>query len=189
MQEEQLAQGARAQPPLAPLAARLRRLNQRFEDKIVIHKMPRWAGLGALLFLYLLRVCFFAPGGFYVVTYALSLQLLYCIVLLITPLSDPTDDGLEGVALPSAGAGKDAEYKPFLPKVQEFKLWLVMFRMSVVCFLLTFFEIFDLPVYWPVLVIYFIALFVTQMSERIRHMMKHRYVPWNAGKPKFVAKD
>ena len=82
-----------------------------------------------------------------------------------------------------------SEHKPFIPKVGEFKVWRSMFRVVLIAFCLTFFSFFDLPVFWPILLLYFVMLFVTQMAGRIQHMMRHKYVPWNANKPKFVAKD
>lgn len=50
---------------------------------------------------------------------------------------------------------------------------------------MTFFTVFDVPVFWPVLVIYFIVIFVIQMKRQIKHMIKHRYVPISWGKKKY----
>ena len=180
---------------------------QMLEDRIVPWKLSRWGAFGFLLFLYFLRTFVFV-GGFYIVTYTMSIHLLYCLLILITPLNDPEhnddDDGLEGASLPSSGfavRGQEgeqqngnnnndaSEHKPFIPKVGEFKVWRSMFRVVVIAFCLTFFSFFDLPVFWPILLLYFVMLFVTQMAGRIQHMMRHKYVPWNANKPKFVAKD
>src|SRR3989338_9902291 len=131
----------------------------------------------------------------------MSIHLLYCLVVLITPLSDPenennNDDECEGSALPTSGFAvrgqqqqQPDEHKPFIPKVAEFKVWRSMFQVVVIAFFATFFSIFDLPVFWPILLLYFVLFFVTQMAGRIQHMMRHKYVPWNANKPKFVAKD
>ena len=41
--------------------------------------------------------------------------------------------------------------------------------------MMTFFEIFDVPVYWPILLLYFISLFLVTMKRQIRHMIRHRY--------------
>lgn len=45
----------------------------------------------------------------------------------------------------------------------------------MVAFGMTFFEFFDVPVYWPILLLYFLSLFVLTMKRQIRHMIKHRY--------------
>lgn len=54
---------------------------------------------------------------------------------------------------------------------------------------MTFFEVFNVPVFWPILVMYFIMLFVITMKRQLKHMMKHKYVPWTSGKKKFQGKD
>jgi hypothetical protein len=182
------------------LKIQFNRRYQQLQDHIVPWKFSRWGAFGFLLFLYFIRVFIFV-GGYYVVTYTMSIHLLYCLVVLITPLSDPdqednNNDDEGGSALPTSGFAvrgqqqqQQDEHKPFIPKVAEFKIWRSMFKVVVLGFLATFFSIFDLPVFWPILLLYFVLLFVTQMAGRIRHMMRHKYVPWNANKPKFVAKD
>jgi hypothetical protein len=54
---------------------------------------------------------------------------------------------------------------------------------------MTFFEIFNIPVFWPILLLYFIILLIVTMKRHIRHMIKHRYVPWSWGKIKYQGKD
>ncbi len=49
-------------------------------------------------------------------------------------------------------------------------------------FFLTFFEAVNIPVFWPILLIYFLALFVMTMKKQILHMIKHRYIPFSVGK-------
>jgi len=52
---------------------------------------------------------------------------------------------------------------------------------------LTFFSLFDVPVFWPILLIYFIVLFVLTMKRQIKHMLKHKYLPFSFGKKKYHA--
>lgn len=35
-------------------------------------------------------------------------------------------------------------------------------------FLMTFFSVFDVPVYWPILLMYFIVLFVLTMKRQVK---------------------
>ena len=37
---------------------------------------------------------------------------------------------------------------------------------------MTFFSVFNIPVFWPILLLYFIALFVLTMKRQIKHMIK-----------------
>ena len=57
---------------------------------------------------------------------------------------------------------------------------------AVVCAMaMTCFSIFDVPVFWPILLIYFCILFALTMKRQIKHMMKHRYLPFNLGKKRY----
>lgn len=51
-----------------------------------------------------------------------------------------------------------------------------------IAFLMTFFSLFDVPVFWPILLCYWIVLFVLTMKRQIMHMIKYKYVPFNIGK-------
>ena len=53
---------------------------------------------------------------------------------------------------------------------------------------MTFFKMFDIPVFWPILLLYFIALFVLTMKRQIKHMIKYKYVPFSLGKTKYAGK-
>jgi len=50
---------------------------------------------------------------------------------------------------------------------------------------LSLFKIFDVPVFWPILLLYFFALFFLTMKRQINHMRKHGYKPWSSGKKKY----
>ena len=52
-------------------------------------------------------------------------------------------------------------------------------------FFMTFFPIFDVPVFWPILVMYFCVLFFMTMKKQIAHMYKHKYIPFSFGKSKY----
>ncbi|KAH8054504.1 hypothetical protein JL722_8853 [Aureococcus anophagefferens] len=44
----------------------------------------------------------------------------------------------------------------------------------------------EIPVFWPILLIYFFALFFLTMKRQIKHMIKHKYVPWSWGKKSYL---
>lgn len=50
---------------------------------------------------------------------------------------------------------------------------------------MTFFPMFDIPVFWPILLMYWLMLFVLTMKRQIRHMIKHRYLPFTYGKQRY----
>lgn len=47
---------------------------------------------------------------------------------------------------------------------------------------MTFFTFFDVPVFWPILLMYWCILFVVTMKRQIKHMIKYRYIPFSWGK-------
>lgn len=47
---------------------------------------------------------------------------------------------------------------------------------------MTFFSVFDVPVFWPILLLYWCVLFFVTMKRQIRHMIKYRYIPFSFGK-------
>ena len=69
------------------------------------------------------------------------------------------------------------EFRPFNRRLPEFKFWYSGMKAIVLAAAMTFFGIFDVPVFWPILLGYFLVLFVMTMHQRIRHMWKHGYVP------------
>merc|ERR1712187_680697 len=94
----------------------------------------------------------------------------------VSPAVDPDEQG------PTLPMDDREEFRPFSRKLPEFKFWIAAFRAVVLCLLMTFFDVFDLPVFWPILLAYFILLVVLTLKDRVRHMIKHKYVPFSIGK-------
>lgn len=55
-------------------------------------------------------------------------------------------------------------------------------RAFCIAFVMTFFSIFDVPVFWPILLFYFCTLTFVTMKRQIQHMIKYKYVPFSFGK-------
>ncbi|VDK33356.1 unnamed protein product [Taenia asiatica] len=55
---------------------------------------------------------------------------------------------------------------------------------TIISILCTFFSFFDLPVFWPILLIYFLTLFYVTMRRQIEHMIRYKYLPFTYGKPR-----
>ena len=86
---------------------------------------------------------------------------------------------------------------------------------TTIAFVCTFFKFLDVPVYWPVLAMYFVILFVLTMKKQImvrtmilcvnmcfvpvtdkllplplpQHMIKYKYLPFSYGKRRYKGKD
>lgn len=96
--------------------------------------------------------------------YTLGIYLLNLFLLFLQPKWDPSltqDEGLEdGDAAPSLPTKQDDEFRPFIRRLPEFKFWHSATRAITIGFVCTWFSIFDIPVFWPVLVVYWVILFV-----------------------------
>merc|ERR1711934_340741 len=139
-------------------------------DKATPHTAYRWYFTAFISLVYVLRVWLIA--GFFVVSYGLG---IYILTLLI-PFISPQD---EEALLPTA---KDDEHRPFMRRLSEFKFWHGCTKAILVAIFLTFFSIFDVPVFWPILLLYFLMLFGMTMKKQISHMIQHNYRPWSTGK-------
>nr|UOP57036.1 putative Rer1 family protein [Thecaphora frezii] len=76
----------------------------------------------------------------------------------------------------------DDEFRPFIRRLPEFKFWLSATQAIVISLFCTTTEAFDIPVFWPILVMYFCILFVITMRRQIKHMYKYSYIPFDLGK-------
>ena len=65
----------------------------------------------------------------------------------------------------------------------EFKFWVKSAKSLIVAFSMTFFPVFDVPVFWPHIIDVFHHVVHDQtMKQQLRHMIKHKYVPFSWGK-------
>lgn len=96
--------------------------------------------------------------------YTLGIYLLNLFLAFLSPKFDPSlthDEGLEdgessGSALP---VKQDDEFRPFIRRLPEFKFWHSATRAIAISFICSWFKVFDIPVFWPVLVMYWLILF------------------------------
>ena len=146
-------------------------------DKSTVHVQARWAVAVGLLLLYLLRV--YLLSGWFIVTYGLGIYLLNLFIGFLSPQIDPETDG------PLLPTSSSEEFRPFTRRVPEFKFWWSTTKATLISFFMTFFQFFNVPVFWPILLVYFVALFALTMKRQIKHMWKHNYVPWSRGKTRY----
>ncbi|KAI5439350.1 protein RER1A isoform X2 [Lathyrus oleraceus] len=145
-------------------------------DKTTPHVLRRWIGFSVLAFLYVIRVYFLQ--GFYVVSYALGIYILNLLIGFLSPQEDPAL-AADGPSLPTRASD---EFRPFVRRLPEFKFWYSITKAFCLAFVMTFFSAFDIPVFWPILLFYWVVLFTLTMRKQISHMIKYRYVPFTFGK-------
>ncbi|KAH7845732.1 hypothetical protein Vadar_005390 [Vaccinium darrowii] len=150
-------------------------------DKSTPHVLRRWIGFALIALLYALRV--YLVHGYYIVTYGLGIYILQLFILFLSPQVDPEIQ--DGPTLPTRGSD---EFRPFVRRLPEFKFWHSITKGFCFAFVLTFFSAFDVPVFWPILLFYWIVLFVSTMKRQIMHMVKYKYVPFSIGKQRYTGK-
>jgi len=177
------------QSPFTAVSAhtsRLARQYQAYLDKSTPYTTYRWVGTAVLLLVFFLRIIL--GEGWYIVAYTLGIYLLNLFLAFLQPKFDPSlthDEGLEDGDANSLPTKQDDEFRPFIRRLPEFKFWHSATRAITIGFLCTWSQIFNIPVFWPVLVVYWLILFSLTMRRQIQHMIKYRYVPFTFGKTKY----
>ncbi|XP_015782635.1 protein RER1 isoform X2 [Tetranychus urticae] len=165
-------------------------LGQRYQsllDAWTPYATGRWIFTAFFFIVYMTRVILLE--GWYIVTYALGIYYLNLLIAFLTPKVDPAlgDDDLDdGPSLPTS---RDEEFRPFIRRLPEFKFWHSATRATGIALFCTFFEAFNIPVFWPILLVYFCTLFAITMKRQIKHMYKYRYLPWTRGKTRYQGKQ
>lgn len=166
---------------------RISQVYQSTLDRWTPHAKTRWVGSALVMAAFIIRII--TKQGWYIVTYALGIYHLNLFIAFLTPKIDPAmdlDDDENGPALPTRAS---EEFRPFIRRLPEFKFWLSVTKSTLIAFCCTFVDAFNIPVFWPILVMYFITLFCITMKRQIKHMIKYRYLPFTHNKPKYRNAD
>ncbi|CAA7407619.1 unnamed protein product [Spirodela intermedia] len=163
---------------------------QHFLDKATPFVLRRWGALCVVALVYVLRVGFFVQG-FYVVSYGLGIYILNLFIAFLSPQVDPeiqelVDGGSDDA--PLLPTKSSDEFRPFVRRLPEFKFWYSLLKALCIAFVMTFFSMFDVPVFWPILLFYWVVLFTVTMKRQILHMIKYKYVPFSFGKQRYTGK-
>lgn len=176
-------EGSSAMAPLAKWRNDFSRAFQYYLDRSTPLPVHRWLGTLVVAVIYALRVYFLQ--GFYIVSYGLGIYVLNLLIGFLSPKVDPELEALDGAELPTK---ETDEFRPFIRRLPEFKFWYAITKALCVALLMTLFSVFDVPVFWPILLCYWIVLFVLTMKRQIMHMIKYKYVPLNIGKQRYTGK-
>ncbi|KAK9112679.1 hypothetical protein Scep_020198 [Stephania cephalantha] len=157
---------------------------QHLLDKSTPHVLYRWIGFGAVAAIYVLRVAYIQ--GFYIISYGLGIYILNLLIAFLSPQVDPEiQEIVDGPSLPTRSTD---EFRPFVRRLPEFKFWYSITKAFCIAFIMTFFSAFDVPVFWPILLFYWLVLFFMTMKRQILHMVKYKYVPFSFGKQRYNGK-
>ncbi|KAF8161276.1 retrieval of early ER protein Rer1 [Crassisporium funariophilum] len=167
--------------------AKIQRQYQQILDRWTPYMLHRWLASAGLLSLFLLRIVL--AQGWYIDAHAI--YLLNLLLAFLQPKFDPSlqddlmadeiEEGGDPVTSPLPSQ-RDDEFRPFVRRLPEWQFWLSSTRATLVALFCTFSEVFDVPVYWPILVVYFFTLFALTMRRQIQHMIKYKYIPFDIGR-------
>eukprot|EP00899_Mesostigma_viride_P029364 jgi/Mesvir1/9612/Mv17239-RA.1 len=153
------------------------RAKQHYLDKLTPRSFLRWLITAIIVSIYCLRVYYLQ--GYYIVSYGLGIFILNHLIGFLSPQVDPETEG------PSLPTSEQDEFKPFVRRLPEFKFWYSTSKAFIIAFGMTFIPLFNVPVFWPILLMYWLMLFVMTMKRQIRHMIKYKYLPFTRGKQSY----
>ncbi|KAA8495579.1 Protein RER1B [Porphyridium purpureum] len=156
-----------------------------FLDQITPLILYRWLAFVVVLLSFALRM--FMIHGFYIVAYVLFIFLLNQFILFLQPkdrsaLGDNSAADSDEPGLPTTSVVDFDTYRPFYRRLPEFKFWHSATRATLLAIVCTFVPFLDVPVFWPILVVYSVVLFFATMRKQLADMKRFKYVPWDIGK-------
>ncbi|KAK6009419.1 Rer1 family protein [Ostertagia ostertagi] len=163
---------------------------QYYLDKLTPQTTVRWLMAVVAIITFCARILYLQACISGLLHCGICCRLLFlkiCLLLFLTPSIDPAlEDDDDGPVLPSR---TNDEFRPFMRHLPEFKCWHSAMKATLIAIICTFFEFFNVPVFWPILVMYFIILFFLTMKRQIMHMIKYKYIPFTVGKPRMAGKE
>lgn len=155
----------------------LKTLQQTYLDRLAPRPDVRW-GITALVFVfYCIRV--WRKDAFHLISYCVGIYLLHATILFLTPKGENIPDPFENIEnddyVPET---IDNEFRPFIRNLPEFDFWAFVTKLVVLASAATYFELLDIPVYPPVLFIYFIFMVAFTARRLLAHMKKYNYNPF-----------
>ncbi|XP_057416365.1 protein RER1A-like [Lotus japonicus] len=177
---------AEATSPAAAVSRWKFEVSRRYQhllDKATPYVAKRWLGCLVVALVYALRV--YMVEGFYIVSYGLGIYILNLLIGFLSPQVDPEVQDSGGPSLPTSTSD---EFRPFVRRLPEFKFWYSITKAFCIAFVMTFFSAFDVPVFWPILLFYWVTLFTLTMRRQIAHMIRYKYVPFSFGKMRYDGK-
>lgn len=152
-------------------------LNQHLRDKISPFPTYRWAVTGVLALLYVIRLINIKSHA--VITYCALVYLLHAFILFATPKDNSIPSPFENSTneeednyIPS---NIDNDFKPYVRRLPEYDFWVFTSEIVGVSYFLTFFSFTSIPVFVPILIIYFVFILLMTFWKLYKHSRKFQY--------------
>lgn len=136
--------------------------------------------------LFLLRVI--TLRAFYLITYCVGIYLIHSTILFLTPkgsdIADPFENYEENKDEEDDYEPEyiDNQYKPIVRNMPEFDYWKFTTKVLGSALIATFFNILDIAVWTPILVVYFLIMLILTIKCLLQHMKKYNYNPFSFSK-------
>lgn len=134
--------------------------HQILTERTAEHVTARWVVFLVSLIVFLARTLFVLKG-FYIIVYALGIVLLSQVNSYWSPLNDLLSSTTTTTT--TAAVENDRQRR-----LSEFQVWFISIRAVILSAILTCFAVFDVPVYWPILLLYFVFLVVFLTAQTLR---------------------
>ena len=152
-------------------------ISQVIVDKLSPMPKPRWIVTVGLLGLFFVRIL--VSKSHHLIAYCLSVYLVHGFILFATPKDENIPDPFEADDSEYAPANIDNNLRPFVRNMPEFSYWSFCTKLIIGSIILSFFSFTDIPVYTPILVIYFIFMIFATIIKLWQHSSKYNYNPFN----------
>merc|ERR1711915_480593 len=145
------------------------------------HPKLRWGA-----FLALTVVCIYrcVVHQYYAALYFHSIFLMASLFMRMTPFGVPNVMDMNNSEFNNMLPIRSNQEKAFDAKLPEFEFWEKVTISTILTILATFFSIFKIAVYWPILAIYVVFLFVVFSFKHYKHMKLHNYNPFQGNEKK-----
>lgn len=152
-------------------------LAQTLRDNLTYKLNLRWGIFAGSLTLYLLRVLY--KNSHHIITYGVGIYLIQGFILFATPKMKNTADPFETLTQEQIEEEQRRFDGPFIRNLSEYDFWIFYMKVIGISFVLTFFDFLDIPVFVPLLVIYFFLLIGATLMKLKQHQKMYQYNPWN----------
>ncbi|KAL6122313.1 hypothetical protein NUSPORA_00677 [Nucleospora cyclopteri] len=162
-------------------------IKQLMIDKLSPQSTIRWGMFAFLIFLYTMRVLI--RNSHHIISYAVGVYLVHGFILFATPKNKNIPDPFEAPAEDSyVPENAPVDFGPFVRNLPEYEYWLFCMKVVGISYFLTFFDVFDIPVFTPLLIMYFITMVIATIVKLYQHQKLYHYNPWQTIK-KFKNKN
>lgn len=148
-------------------------LSQLMMDKLSPLPALRWGFTAVLMFLYVCRII--KIKTYAVVTYCAAVYLLHAFILFATPKDQSIPDPFEEVDDEYNPSNIDNDFRPYVRKLPEYSFWVFATQIITTAFILTMFDFMDIPVFMPILVMYFVFIVCMTAYKLWIHSHKFKY--------------